>query len=487
MPFRITPGVQFRHALFDMSNAFTRFARAQSQISTGQRVQVFSDDPSAAARALDLRTTISRTGQSRESIEQARSAADTQSGVLEEISALLIDARGLGQGAASGANSASDLEAFASDLESILDQVVARANQRFEGRYLFAGSKIASVPFPASRSFGSITSVSYQGDDITRRVRLGPADVKNVDLSGQDVFLSVQRSDTVLSGNAGLQAVLNANDTMVGSAKIVVAHTATVYGDGAGPGGGDTASGLAPGASSAADTVVGAAGVHKLTVSVDAFGISSIALDGGTPVPFAGTETDLPISNGSEQVHVDVTGLTPGFTGIVPLTGNGTIQVEGGPVQALTFTDDFVLADAEGRVVHLDTTDVTRADETLAVFPGTETVFDILIGLRDEVRGKAGFDSAGFVNRVQARLVALDRSHEGILRATSELGARSVSFDRIATSLEDFELALEERRGELELTDVFQASLELAQAENAYQAALAAAAKLNGPTLLNYL
>ena len=60
-------------------------------------------------------------------------------------------------------------------------------------------------------------------------------------------------------------------------------------------------------------------------------------------------------------------------------------------------------------------------------------------------------------------------------------------FERLSDSLDFFSLKLDEKRGEIEGADVFEASVELSEAENAYQFALAAAARLQQPTLLDYL
>ncbi len=488
MTFRITPAILFEHSRFDLTSAYARFARAQGQISSGKRITRFSQDPAAASRALDLKVTLARTVQQRESITAARFAADTQAALLEEVSGLLIDARAAAQDAASGTNSPSDLKTVAAELNSILEQIVAKANQQLQGRYVFAGSRVDTVPFTASKALGSISAVTYAGDDITRQVRLGPADVKDVDLSGQQVFYALQRAPTAIASPIGLATTAGAADTMVGSARIVVQHLATTIGDGLGPGGGDSASGVAPGASSGLDTLIGPPGAHVLHLVSDATGGGTVALDDGSTIQFTGAETDLVLTSVSGAViHLDLTNITPGFSGDIDLAGDGEISVAGGPAQALTFSADQALQDGAGRLVHLDTRNVQRAGDSLVVFPGTETVFDTLIALRDDILGKAGFPPEHLVLRIQTRLVALDRGHEGILGGLGELGARSASFERVAAALDLFELSLEEMRGNLEDTDVFASSLELSEAESAYQAALVASARLNGPSLLDYI
>lgn len=489
MPFRITPQAIFRRSLFDMTNGYARLADAQVDISSTKRLRVFSDDAADSARALDLRTTIQRTLQSRSSIDDASRAADSQAELLEQVSDLIAQARQLGESGASDGKTPADLASLATEIDSIIDQIVAIGNQRLEGRYLFAGSKTGDRPFSVTRSFGKIVGVEYNGDDFVRQVRLGPGDLKEIELSGRRAFLDVERAATLLVGGSGLASTKGASDTMVGTARIWIEHTTTVIGDGALGTGGDTLSGIAPGISSASDSIVGPAGAHRVTIESDGSGGRTIRLDDGAPVPFTGTETDLRLENDSgEAVHLDLTAVGAAFTGVVDLTGNGTISVDGGPSQALTFETDFVLQDGSGRAMHLDTTGLVRGGETFATFPGTDSIFDVLIGLRDELGTSTGLDPDQRVARIQARLGALDGAHEGILNGLATLGARSASFQRVSNSLEFFELSLSEKRGELEDTDIFAASIQLTESQNAYQAALQAAAKIvAGPTLLNFL
>lgn len=487
MTIRTTPLALYTRTLSDLQRSYGRLAQAQIDVASGKRLHFVSDDPADAARLLSTKGALARTLQARESLSSASFATQKQSEVLESLSTVLSTARVKAEGAANGINSKFELETFAAELDGLLGELVAKANTKLEGRYLFSGSKVGTPPILTGGAGGSIQSVQYGGDDLTRMVRIGPHETKPIDVSGKDVFFTSDRAPSVFAGPSGLKGTTGASDTMVGTAELVIEHLATTLGDGALGSGGDTVSGLQPGLSSADDTIVGN---HTLTVGVDeASGQPALWLDGGDPVPFDGTETDLELEapDGS-VIHVDVTALTAGFTGDVPIVADGTIAVAGGPPQPLSFQDDFVLDGGDGRVVHLDTTEVRRTGENLAVFPGTESVFDAIIGLRDDILGQGGFPDEGLASRIQARLASLDRGRDTLLGALAEVGSRSATFERLEESLSLFELSLEERAGELEGTDLFEGSAEIAEAEAAYQAALAVTGKLGKlPSLLNYL
>lgn len=486
MPARVTPASVYLRSLHAITSNYARFARAQEVMASGKRIRFYSDAPADSARLLDLEGTVARSRHLRDALDAAITATEAQGEVLEQLSSLVATVTQKAQQAANGTLSEEDRQQLAQEIDQLLVEALGFANQEFDGRRLFAGSRVQTAPFVPTTVGGRITAVTYVGDDIVREVQLASGERKPIDVSGFEVFMDLDRGPTQIVGDVGIAAVPGAPDTVVGETALVLAHTATVFGDGAGPGGADSTSGLAPGVSTAEDTILGE---HVLEVTTDeATGLPALALDGGVPVPFDGTETDLVVEGpDGAVVHVDVTALTPGFQGTVTLEASGTVAIEGGPPEPIAFTADQVLSDGNGRVLHVDTQDVTKEGDAYAVMPGTETLFDVLIRLRDDLAGDAALPDVGLTDRTLARLEALDAAHQGILRALTTVGARAASFERLSDSLDFFSVKLDEKRGEIEGADVFEASVELAEAENAYQFALAAAARLQQPTLLDYL
>lgn len=486
MNFRVTPQVNFTRIQFDLARSFNSLSKVQAQLSSGKRVTVMSDDPARSSRALEIRATLLRTERTRENVALARQATDSQAATLEEVSDLVAQAREKIEASASGAKTPAELDIIAGEIETILEQLVSVANRNEQNRYLFAGSQVNTQPFKVTKDENGITSVSYTGDDIVRKVRLGPGETKDMEMSGLDAFFKMHRGPTNLTDSTGVASVPGAADTITGSAKLTFTHTSTTIGDGAGSGGSDSLSGLAAGTSSGDDTILGD---HSLVFTTDENGQSTVSLDGGPAAAFKGDETDFAVTNSKgDVVHLDTTALAAGFAGEVTIHGAGQVQVGNGAAVNLTFTEDLALKDEQGRTVHLNTTGVRRAGEDLAVFPGTVSIFENLIQVRDDLRGKSGFDEAGIVGRSVTRLAGIDRAHHDIVTALAKLGGRSASFQRIEGSLELFELNLTEKQSALEDTDFFKASVELSQAETTYQAALSIAARIaTAPSLADYL
>ena len=86
-----------------------------------------------------------------------------------------------------------------------------------------------------------------------------------------------------------------------------------------------------------------------------------------------------------------------------------------------------------------------------------------------------------------ADLTAVETRTNDILNGLAVVGARSNLIESVKGDAESRTGTIKEQRTALEDVDVAQAALELAQAESGYKATLAAASRLNLPTLIDFL
>jgi flagellar hook-associated protein 3 FlgL len=116
-----------------------------------------------------------------------------------------------------------------------------------------------------------------------------------------------------------------------------------------------------------------------------------------------------------------------------------------------------------------------------AVFgPDGANLFDDLAELSTALR--AG-DYAG----VQAKLSSLDTAQSRITSALTDAGTRTNTLERAAQAAKDMTLNLTVSLTELENVDLPRATIDLRMQEVAYQAALAATARLVQPSLVDFL
>jgi flagellar hook-associated protein 3 FlgL len=121
--------------------------RLQTQISTGQRIQLPSEDPAAAFRAQGLQRLLELKSQLKTNINTSQSYIDATDNAIQSVSELLTDARGLALSAVDSANGPTQRAAAAAQIERTLQQLIDVGNHQFRGRYLFAGAKLTDSPF----------------------------------------------------------------------------------------------------------------------------------------------------------------------------------------------------------------------------------------------------------------------------------------------------------------------------------------------------
>ncbi len=119
--------------------------RLQTQISTGRRVQLPSDDAPAALRGIALQRLIEQKTQARTNLQINQSYLSATDSALSNISNLLTDSRAAAQGVLGTLSTAEQRESAATQIDRALEQLIDAGNQKFRGRYLFAGSKTTQL------------------------------------------------------------------------------------------------------------------------------------------------------------------------------------------------------------------------------------------------------------------------------------------------------------------------------------------------------
>jgi flagellar hook-associated protein 3 FlgL len=206
--------------------------RLQNQVSTGQRITLPSEDVPAARRAMTLQRLLERKEQLRANVETGQSFLRTTDVVLNDVASLLGDIRGTALGASSTTTTDAERQAAVSVVTSAIEQLLATANTKFRGRYLYAGSQTNVLPYTFEGGF-----VKYHGDgqDVSTFSDIGVLFATNapghevfggtssevlggVDLSPQvteNTLLSSLRDGRGISPNGALQISDGTNTSIV--------------------------------------------------------------------------------------------------------------------------------------------------------------------------------------------------------------------------------------------------------------------------------
>jgi len=171
-------------------NALNTADRAQQnallQMTTGKRVNVASDDPSAAAVEVQTADQSSGCDQFLRSISSVTSELQTADSALNSCVTTLQRAITLGVQGANGTLSQQDRDALADEVKGISDQVLGIANLSFNGHFLFAGTADSQPPYVADPNAPG--GVAYQGNDLTNQVEVEQGHTVTMNLPGSKLF-----------------------------------------------------------------------------------------------------------------------------------------------------------------------------------------------------------------------------------------------------------------------------------------------------------
>ena len=120
----------------------------QTQLSTGYRIQLPSEDTGAANRIMTLQQLLERKGQIRTNLATNESFMTATDSVLSGISGTLADIRGVALSALDTTISDEQRDAVVVQIREAVEQLLDNANFAFRGRYLFTGTDTDTRPRP---------------------------------------------------------------------------------------------------------------------------------------------------------------------------------------------------------------------------------------------------------------------------------------------------------------------------------------------------
>jgi flagellar hook-associated protein 3 FlgL len=214
-------------------------AKLQEQISTGRRISSPSDDPVAAARALEISSAQGSNKKYADTRQTAQLKLNTLESNLTSVTNLLVSAQSTLVSAGNATLSDTERGFIGSELKGSLDALIGLANtQDASGNYLYSGFKTSTVPFVASA-----TGADYAGDsnqqllqvDIQRQMAINATGNNVFQANGNDVFAALNDIVALLKTpitNAATQATYTTGlATAIGKLKGSVDNVLNVRAD----------------------------------------------------------------------------------------------------------------------------------------------------------------------------------------------------------------------------------------------------------------
>lgn len=161
--------------------------QVQSQLSTGHRINLPSEDPVASSQIVSLQRLLEQKTQVQTNLQTNQSFMGSTDSALTQISGTLDDIRGIVLGVMGTTSSDTQRQAAAQQVQQTIQQLMDAGNQQFRGRYLFAGSTTSVSPF-RSVSGGY---VEYVGNEKRLSSYADTDLLFDTNLTGDEVFGAV--------------------------------------------------------------------------------------------------------------------------------------------------------------------------------------------------------------------------------------------------------------------------------------------------------
>jgi flagellar hook-associated protein 3 FlgL len=178
---RITNDSNYRNLLDDIQRIAERMQAAQSQITSGKKLNRPSDNPAGASDVLRIDTERAAAAQYTDNASTAQSRLQIADSTLDGVQQVIDRIHSLGLLADSG-NSPSS--ASPEEIDSLRDQLLSYANTTYDGQFIFAGSNTDS-PAYVKASDGTVT---YGGDSQVMQLQIGNVTTLQTQIPGDQLF-----------------------------------------------------------------------------------------------------------------------------------------------------------------------------------------------------------------------------------------------------------------------------------------------------------
>jgi len=198
---RISTSWMYQQSVNTMLGQQDTLDQTENEVSTGDAINVASDNPVGAAQIVGLNHILAENTQYTSNITSANTRLSTESSTLSTVSNLLNSVNDIGLSAMNGTMSSSDLSNMATELTQYRDQLVQLANTTdANGQALFAGTSTTTTPFVMNSSTGAVT---YTGNDEQAYTAIGSGlQIANGD-AGSSLFMNIPAGNGSFVATAG--------------------------------------------------------------------------------------------------------------------------------------------------------------------------------------------------------------------------------------------------------------------------------------------
>ncbi|MDK2818349.1 MAG: flagellar hook-associated protein 3 [Spirochaetota bacterium] len=215
---RVTPGFMQNDFLKNIQTKNENFQKIQTQLTTGMKVNLPSDDPANVINYMKWESKTQDLKKFNQIIGSYKDKMNMVDGHLESMSSGLHRARELVVQAANGVYTKDERVAIAVEIDQIVRQLVSDANSEYQGNAIFSGTSARTQPYRLTESFTEdtnmnlVSGVEYFGNAQEQVMDIGKNDRIVSVLPGTSIF---ETTATVLESSNDSTGYIVAQDSAI--------------------------------------------------------------------------------------------------------------------------------------------------------------------------------------------------------------------------------------------------------------------------------
>jgi flagellar hook-associated protein 3 FlgL len=203
---RITNSMILHNSLEGLQTNRAAVQSLQTEISSGTRIAIASDDPTASNQLMGTSSALGASAQYKRNIGAATSRNTFEEAALGQVTELIARAREVVTAQTTGTASAGTRLIASKELESIFNTVVQIGNSKYGDAYLFGGDTASVPPFAATGSgttvdFTTTSPVGSPSMEIGSGQRLAPTSDGTRTFLDSNVLASLRDATKALAAN----------------------------------------------------------------------------------------------------------------------------------------------------------------------------------------------------------------------------------------------------------------------------------------------
>jgi flagellar hook-associated protein 3 FlgL len=202
---RVTDGYRFETYKNNLSLLKAKMDKATTQVSSGNKILVPSDDPGAFSKNIEVTSEKSQNNQYKKNLTSLQTAGSYYQTAMNTLGNILTTVQQLAIQSSSDTVDADSRLTAADQIDDIIEQLVALGNTKVGSTYIFGGKASNTVPYASDGTFSGTTDVTKVSVDSAStidgsisgdRIFKGTADGTSV-----DIFATLKQFSTDLRAN----------------------------------------------------------------------------------------------------------------------------------------------------------------------------------------------------------------------------------------------------------------------------------------------